>query len=193
MKRIAGLAAALAVASLVSAAPVLAAPATIGSTGMTYANGGISCISALQGATAPGSPAYVVPFDGTIASWSVQGANQPATARLQVYRPLGPNEWRLVAESAVRQVSATGVTTSAARIAVRQGDIIGRTGLGCVYTSALSADDVRTFGYHPTVGSVATPDGPGASAWRLNLRATVEPDCSKGNRKKPKVCRAARR
>jgi hypothetical protein len=193
MNRIAALAAALLVASLVAAAPALAAPATIGSTGMTYANGGINCISALQRVTAPSSPSYVVPFDGTITSWSVQGANQPAGAQLQVYRPLGPSEWRLVAESAVRQVPATGVTTFAARIAVRRGDILGRTGLGCVYTSAVSADDVLTFGYHPAVGSVATPDGPGASAWRLNLRATVEPDCSKGNRKKPKVCKAARR
>jgi hypothetical protein len=157
---------------------------------MTYANGGINCISALQGATAPSSPSYVVPFDGTITSWSVKGANQPATAQLQVYRPLGQNEWRLVAESAVQQVPATGVTTFSARIAVRQGDILGRTGLGCVYTSEVAADDVRTFGYHPAVGSVVTPDGPGSSAWRLNLSAKVEPDCRKGNRKKPKACRA---
>jgi hypothetical protein len=35
-----------------------------------------------------------------------------------------------------------------------------------------------------------TPDGPGASAWRLNVRATVEPDCSKKAKKKPKVCKA---
>lgn len=189
MTRVLRTALATAAVALVAAAPATAAPATIGSVTGSFSPAGIQCTSALQLATAPSSPSYVVPFDGTITSWSVQGVSQPGTAQLQVYRPLAPNQWRLVAESAVKQVPANVVTTFSARIPVRQGDILGRTGLGCVYTSTVSADNVLTFGYHPAVGSIATPDGPGASAWRLNVRATVEPDCRKGNRKKPKACK----
>ncbi len=181
---------ALTAISLVAAAPAAAAPTTtIGSLTGTFQAANVNCTSALQRATAPSSPSYVVPFDGTITSWSVQGVSQPATARLQVYRPVGPNQWRLVAESAVKKVPANVVSTFSAKIPVQQGDILGRTGLGCVYTSAVGLDDVQTFGFHPTVGSTVTPDGPGASAWRLNVRAQVAPDCSKGNRKKPKVCK----
>jgi hypothetical protein len=191
MNRLRAIAVIAAAVSLVTAAPASAAPATIGSTGMTFSNGGINCISALQRATATSSPKYVVPFDGTITSWSVAGVpGQASTAQLQVYRPLGANEWRLVAETPVQQVAAGGVSTFSARIRVRMGDVLGRTGLGCVYTSEVGADDVQTFGYHPAVGSVVTPDGPGASAWRLNVSAKVEPDCSKKAKKKPKACKA---
>ena len=188
MTRIFSIAVAL-VAALVLAAPAMAAPVTIGSVTGSFRPAGIQCISALQLATAQSSPSYTVPFDGTIKSWSVQGVAEPATARLQVYRPLAPNQWRLVAETPARTVPANVVSTFSARIPVRAGDILGRTGLGCVYTSEVGADTVQTFGTRPAVGSTVMPDGPGASAWRLNLRAKVEPDCSKGNRKKPKVCR----
>ena len=195
MDRTIRFAAALVVALLVSAAPAAAKPATappatIGSTGMTFANGGVNCSSALQLTTAPASPSYVVPFDGTITSWTVKGAPQPWPVQLQVYRQVGANAWRLVAETAVRQVPANVVSTFYVRIPVKAGDILGRTGLGCIYTSGVGADAVQTFGYHPAVGSTATPDGPGVNASRLNLSAKVEPDCSKGNRKKPKACTA---
>jgi hypothetical protein len=181
---------ALFVVSLVAAAPALAAPVTIGSVTGSHGAPAVQCISALQLATAPSSPSYVVPFDGTITSWSVQGTAQAAPVQLQVYRPVGPNQWRLVAETPVRTAAANVVSTFSAKIAVKAGDILGRTGLGCVYTSGVPADQVLTFGTHPAIGSVVTPDGPGASAWRLNVRAKVEPDCSKGNRKKPKACKA---
>jgi hypothetical protein len=188
MTRTASLVAALLVASLAAAAPALGAPTTVGSLGTAAQMPNVACTSALQRQTAPSSPSYVVPHDGTLTSWSVRGATQAAAVQLQVYRPAGPNQWLLVAETSARQVPASVVSTFTANIGVKAGDILGRTGLGCVYTSAVSGDNVQTFGYHPEVGTVATPDGPGASAWRLNVSARVEPCARKGKTKNPRSC-----
>lgn len=173
MTRTASLLAALLVASLVAAVPALGASTNIGSLGTAGQMPNVQCRSALQLRTDFTSPSYTVPHDGTLDSWSVRGGSQTSTVQLQVYRPVGPSAWRLVAESPERTVAAGAVKTFSARIPVQAGDILGRTGLGCVYTSAVSGDNVQTFGFHPAVGSIATPDGPGASAWRLNVTARI--------------------
>lgn len=174
------------------------APANVSARGGLFT--GMQCASAIQVASGAGSPSYVVPFDGTITSWSYRGqpagAQYPdATAQLQVYRSVGPDRWFVVAETGPHSAPPQRLSTFPAHIAVRKGDVLGlRADPGCAWFSRSAADSVLTFGYNAIPGLIALPDGPGFSNGRLNVSAVVvsTPPCQKHRRgRAPKRCRTA--
>jgi hypothetical protein len=83
--------------------------------------------------TAASSPSYAVPRGRwRIISWSARGAtNGDAAARLLVFRRTStPGRYRLIAESATRQVPADDAPTFASAIRVRRGDRLGLETIG---------------------------------------------------------------
>jgi hypothetical protein len=141
----------------------------------------VTCFSAVQAVSDPGSPSYVAPATGTITSWSVQGMTEtihgsflPSTVQLQVYRPDGAS-WILVAESAQHVAPAQQLSTFTTSVPVQKGDILGlRSSIGCTYTSVLAGDTVASFSSHPPVGTSLMLDNAPLGFARLNLSAVEQ-------------------
>ena len=159
------------------------ATATLGSTpaGGESAPEVVTCFSAVQALSDPGSPSYVAPATGTIKSWTVQGMTETihgsfldSTVQLQVYRPDGAS-WILVAESAERVASAQTLNTFTTSVPIQKGDILGlRSSIGCTYTSVLGGDTVASFTSHPATGTSLSLDNAPLGFARLNVSAVEE-------------------
>jgi hypothetical protein len=138
-----------------------------------YVSGG-SGVTDLQS----GSPAgqYVVPFAGTITSWSFDA---PATGvpklKFKVARSTGGNGFLIVGEDGPRSPTAGVLNTYATQIPVEAGDLIGeyRVSSG-LFARTDSAYSVRTLLGDPASGSSPTFDPPGGGL-QLDLSATLEP------------------
>jgi len=159
------------------------ATATLGSTpaGGESAPEVVTCFSAVQALSDPGSPSYVAPATGTIRSWTVQGMTETihgsfldSTVQLQVYRPDGAS-WILVAESAEHVATAQTLNTFTTSVPIQKGDILGlRSSIGCTYTSVLGGDTVASFTSHPATGTSLSLDNAPLGFARLNVSAVEE-------------------
>jgi hypothetical protein len=90
--------------------------------------GGCGSCDVFQRISVVGQPLYKVPPGlWTITSWSAQGGGTAAgKARLRVYRPTAtPNQYKLMRQSSLGLIPASGHPTFAASIDVRGGDLLG--------------------------------------------------------------------
>ncbi len=149
-------------------------------------SGGCSPCIALQSSTDPGDPSYAFSAAGAISRyvfWAGSSVSAGATVRVQVYRQLGGNAYRLVAQSADYSYGSTGgLVQVATRVPVAAGDVLGlrlnhtsaNTPLHFDDPSAHAANVVGTDGSDPAVGDTVSVT---ANATRFaNVAASVEPD-----------------
>jgi hypothetical protein len=141
----------------------------------------------LTPAVAPATPSYVIPADGVLTSWSMQGDDSVVgSVELKVVRPLGGTTFQVTAEDpAPHSIPINVLSTFSTRIAVTQGDLLALwvpTGTSpCVFQTG-NASDTLNFksGSHPEPApsdSFATNgESPGH---RLNLSALIEPDADR--------------
>jgi hypothetical protein len=114
----------LCTASLLLAPAAARASATIGQTAAPNVNG-CSAFSWMQLNGGAGSPAYSVPANGTITSWSYQANDFGGSIALQVFRFTGTvNQFTLVAESNTESVITDQLDTFSTSIPVLAGDQI---------------------------------------------------------------------
>ncbi len=158
--------------------PAAGAATTVGSTSPAGAFSGGRAI--VQRITDPGSPSYTTPA-GVITSWSYQSSTGTTAGqvRLVVFRPLGGNDYFVVARSDFGDATATDQTFSfPTRIGVQAGDVLGlrSTGPALVGTAHQGSDQTAGFsvadpapGETVTASSFSGPD-------RLDASAVVEPD-----------------
>lgn len=79
----------------------------------------------LQTQTAEGVNDYKVPSAGVITSWSSYKGSQPQQLKLKVGRLAAKNEYSVVGESALKNLTVAGTNVFPTRIAVAAGDVIG--------------------------------------------------------------------
>jgi hypothetical protein len=176
---------ALAVGLVVLAIPGSASAATqLGQLPAGDPDGG--CVSGLnnaQVAVAAGNTYQVPGGGGVITSWQHRGDSAvPGSGRLQVWRQTGTVAFTLVGRSDVQVFQAGVVNSFPVQIPVSGGELLGlritSQSSGCSDVTFLPGDVHR----YDTMGS---PDpAPGdvsflvnASAVRLNVTASLEPDC----------------
>jgi hypothetical protein len=123
---------------------------------------------------------YVAPATGRIISWSNLAPLGSGTQRLtlDVYRPLGGNDYLVLSQDGPRDLTPGAVNTFAADLAVKPGDVIGLDPFptdeltGCWF-SAPGDTYWTSFPDHPEQGESAT-FSPGDDS-RLNVTAEFEP------------------
>jgi len=124
MGRKLALASALAGAALAFVLPSAAAAAT--TLGETFAPGGCAEDTYIQSDTPSGAPSYTAPFDGVITRWSYQSdASPPPSVRLKVARDLGGGSFKIVAQSALEDITANTLNTYQSRISMPAGTDLG--------------------------------------------------------------------
>ncbi len=171
--------------------PALVLPASASGAvtiGETDSGATLSCppdFNRVQDSTAPTSPSYAVPAGGgVITSWSHDAAAGLASEmRLKVFRKTGASAYLTVGHSLVEPLTSPGLKTFETQISVQAGDRLGiRTGdnlTGCLH-AGISGDQVRvsaTVDADPEPGVTALFDPLPVTESRLNVSATVEPDC----------------
>src|SRR5262249_54390121 len=115
MGRKLALASALAGAALAFVLPGAAGAAT--TLGETFVPGGCAEDTYIQSDTPSGAPSYTAPFDGVITRWSYQSdASPPPSVRLKVARDLGGGSFKIVAQSALEDITANTLNTYQSRI-----------------------------------------------------------------------------
>lgn len=119
--------------------------AMIGSVGPSVGPGtGCSGCHALQFATDPASPSYVVPAapaggPWTLTPWSARGGFDDGSAAVEVWRPTGTtNEFRLIAIDPQQAFPADSVISYPVSIAVLPGDHLGVRNLGGEFARRMS-------------------------------------------------------
>jgi hypothetical protein len=155
---------------------------TIGSVGPTFGPGtGCSGCHALQFATDPASPSYVVPAPPaggpwTLTSWSARGGFDDGAAAVEVWRATGtPNEFQLVAIGPEQPFPADTVRSYPESLAVQPGDHLGVRNLGGefppTYEDAFAADVVFGAMGDPMVGqTIGAPTSDFSHLTSGNLR-----------------------
>jgi hypothetical protein len=130
-------------------------------------------------------PAYSVPFEGTITSWSTQaaaGAGQQLV--FKVFRPEGEGKFKVVAHDGPRALSPSTVNTFAVSIPVKTGDVIGYNDTAsasahptaCFFNTGSSADrNIFQGGEAPDGGIVEAEFGGFEEQIRPNISAVVTP------------------
>ena len=171
--------------------PALVLPASASGAvtiGETDSGATLSCppdFNRVQDSTAPTSPSYAVPAGGgVITSWSHDAAAGLASEmRLKVFRKTGASAYLTVGHSLVVPLTSPGLKTFETQISVQAGDRLGiRTGAsltGCLH-AGISGDQVRvsaTVDADPEPGDTALFNPLPVTESRLNVSATVEPDC----------------
>jgi hypothetical protein len=167
------------------------APVTLGSNNATAA-AGEHCsdgVSWVQRATASGSPSYVVPYVGTIRSWTTSSGANASTAALKIWQPTSnPSQFVPVAQSATVTVpGGDKLKTFSTSLHVEPGEVIGvavfsGNALSCLYSApSAKAGDAASYVFgDPMSGPQTVTDclGSGCSggtASRLNISATFQP------------------
>lgn len=134
----------------------------------------------LQAAAQSGT-SYTIPSAGVLTAWSFQAGVLPLTGlKFKLAQPLGGTSYRIVAETVAGPQVAAAVNTTAARIAVQPGQLIGiyysegycgtiaNGMIGDVYAAR---NDDQLAGTTNSYGS--NPQG------RIPVQATIEPDADK--------------
>jgi hypothetical protein len=169
-----------AVLAAVCGGPVGSAQAAtvIGRTGLPVFHCWFGPWGMVQGSNA-GSVSYVIPFDGTITSFSAPADIPGTRTKLLILQWISGETYKVVAKSDFGTFSTTGVQTFPTQIPVKAGQVIGAYGTVCAQGTGNSADFFRTFDSpEPTAGTDTIfpfSSGPGL---RVDLSATVEPFAS---------------
>jgi len=163
-----------------------AATATLGAVAPANTPANCSACTDFQLTTHPSSPSYIVPAGSwTITSWSARG--RPAgggngTGRLRVFRPVGTNLYRVVAESTDATIAENAAPSIPTSLPVQQGDLIGlRTGsvspVVDYYASPLPGDAIAGALGDPAPGQTVGPGGDYPSftdsPFRINVSAVL--------------------
>jgi hypothetical protein len=198
---------AIAFLSAICLAPAAAADtATIGSASPTNFAPSTGCggCHALQFATDPASPSYVVPpppagGPWTISSWSARGGFSDGTASVEVWRPTSTaNEFRLIAIGPEQSFPPNAVVSHGVSIPVQPGDHLGVRSLAGdfapSYETPFQADVFFGAMGDPKVGQttgVPTSDFPHLTEdqRRINAAATLTAPSVPGAKKKKKCKR----
>lgn len=158
------------------------------------------CFTAVQERSSAAGPSYVSPITGEITRWRHQASATPSPVQLQVFRQVSatfPRSWLVVSQSRLERPLPNRLNTFRASVQIQAGDVLALRGAAsdspvrdCYFVSRLLDDSVRDFLGLFRPGDTAVEDGPGVSAVRLNVSATVDDVCrnAKGKQKKPKWC-----
>ncbi len=141
----------------------------------------------LQAAAQSGT-SYTIPAAGVLTAWSFQaGLDLPpggpiSGLKFKLAQPLGGNQYRIVAETVAGPQVAAAVNTTAARIAVQPGQLIG------IYYSAghcgnfgpgMTGDVYAARDFDHLVGTTASYGLNSSPGGRIPVQATIEPDADK--------------
>jgi hypothetical protein len=117
---------------------------------------------------------YVVPFPGTITSWSFEdGATPVSQLKLKVFRPAGGNNYTITGEAAAGSQAANTVNTYQSQIPVAAGDLIGyhRNAGTCLTDTGNTADIIGIKGGDLAPGTVSAFSTSGTR--QIPISATV--------------------
>jgi Ca2+-binding RTX toxin-like protein len=115
---------------LIAAAPAGAATVTLGQVAPAGTPGSC-CGSSFQRATAAASPAYTVPAGNwVITSWAARADTGQGSAQVRVFRHVGGETSRLVAQSAAVALVPGSADFHPVQIAVEAGDVLGISAFG---------------------------------------------------------------
>ena len=176
MRLLRTLTAASAALALVAAPAAIAKTRTIGSTGsdpsMNICSGGQSCTYVNYSAN---KPVDVVKHAGTIVDWSLGADSIGGHVQLRVLRPLAGGNFKVVASSAVKTVTATGVNKFSAHISVKSGYVLALTNdsSGLYMSPAAAGNDVHYFDAPIANGATGHPNQV-ASNLQVQLSADVK-------------------
>lgn len=173
-----GIAAAVAIASLVVPLDGAGAVTQIGQT-FQGATGNCSPGTRLQSGSPSGQ--YAAPSPGVITSWSIQSGSGSAPVKFKVARNAGGDNFAIVAESEFQSIDTANVlNTFPIRIPVLAGDVIGHYAgtpsvFGCTRSAPGFTVHQSAFDANPAPGTTSafTP----SPALQLSLSAVLEPDC----------------
>jgi hypothetical protein len=123
-------------------------------------------------------PELVVPFDGTVTSFSVKSMNTGGTVSLRVLRPAGGGQYTGVGTSSAKTltVASPGVNTYTVSLPVKQGDVLGLDNdSSALMFDASSSTPITAYYQLPSLadGSTAAPNNT-RTGLRLLLEATVQ-------------------
>jgi hypothetical protein len=71
-----------------------------------------------------GKPTDVVKHSGTIVDWSLNAGSTGGQVQLRVLRPIGHGRYKAIRSGTLETVSAIGINTFSANLAVRRGDVL---------------------------------------------------------------------
>jgi hypothetical protein len=148
--------------------------------------------------TVTAGTSYVIPAAGRISSWSTRAAaNTGQTMSLQIMRPLGGANYRLVAHDGPRPLTQSSLNTFSTSLAVQAGDILGvdTTATGNLVSCTFQVPGETIWGSFPTA---VTDDGDEATFTsspnrRVNASAELQPSnaftikATRRNKKKGKA------
>jgi len=136
----------------------------------------------LQLTVATGAGYVVAPSGGVLTAWSTLAGDEPnQSVSFKVFRPLGGEDFRVVALDGPRSLIPSTLNSFAVNIPVLAGDVIGFAVAGgtvapCSFSTDLEAD---SYGYrkgNAAVGEVISiPEEGPSQGGRLNVSATLLP------------------
>lgn len=96
-----------------------------------------------------GKPTDVVRHSGTIVDWSLNAGSTGGQVQLRVLRPIAGGRFKAIRSSALQTVSAIGINTFSAHLAVRRGDVLALSNdsSGIYMETAPAGTCVRYFGF----------------------------------------------
>jgi hypothetical protein len=133
---------------------------------------------------ASGNPSYEIPAAGVITSWSAMGGSNQGQMKLKVVRKSPPNAYVIVGEDTQHLIAPGVLNTFNARIPVAGGELLALwvNGSGPSTFETGNPGDIVEFGLgnspEPAVGQNFLTEA-NASIERVNVSATLEPDCDK--------------
>jgi hypothetical protein len=138
----------------------------------TPSGGTCSGCHGFQKSTAPSSPSYAVPAGKwKITSWRTRNTtDHGVAARLWIFRPTGPDVYKLIGRSEKVPVGAGKAPSHKTSIKVKKGDLIGLESFGDMITTGPSAaaEDVAAG---PTCRHVANGQSVGTGTGCGNYEA----------------------
>ena len=141
---------AIAVLTLLPAAPALAEEATVGSSlgsagSLNLCASGFECIAFT---TNNGAPVAVVPFDGVVTKWRVRAGSATSPVKLRVLRPAGGGTYTAAGTSAVEMTTAGSTPDEfTSSLPVQTGDVLALSNdsSALLFASAAATFSVNWF------------------------------------------------
>ncbi len=122
------------------------------------------------------APAYTVPVDGVITSFSAASDAGSHQVKLLVLQPVPGTTYNVVAKSDPGTFTAAGVQTFSTQLSVKAGQVIGDWGYICGFPTSNAADHFHYFsGGDPALGVPHAFPTAGPPSVRADLSATLEP------------------
>ncbi len=123
------------------------------------------------------APAYTIPADGVITSFSAASDAGSHQVKLLVLQPVSGTTYNVVAKSDPGTFTAAGVQSFPTQISVRAGQVIGDWGYICGLSTSNAADHFHYFGPSgdPVLGAPQAFPIAGPPHARADLSATLEP------------------